>query len=247
MQLPQDQLAKAVASLLKFVGRQKEKSKQLLDDEEFIYVNIALKKTPSDKRRNKPKCIPIPHPLVTREGAEICLFVKDHDGSGQKEVKQRLEKLEKNGGVSKVIGVKKLKTKYESFEAKRELSKAYGLFLADDRILNILPKLIGKSFFKKKKQPVPIDLSRKDWAAEIRKACECTFLFLSGGSCLSIKVAKSSFTAEEVVENVNVVMEAVVQYIPKQWKNIQGVFLKTADSVALPVYQVLPDPATKVV
>ena len=38
----------------------------------------------------------------------------------------------------------------------------------------------GKSFFKKKKQPVPVRLTGKDWAAQIRKACEATYLFWSG-------------------------------------------------------------------
>jgi hypothetical protein len=51
---------------------------------------------------------------------------------------------EQQGGVAKVIGLSKLRTKYESFESKRELCKLYDLFLADDRILPSLPKLIGE-------------------------------------------------------------------------------------------------------
>jgi hypothetical protein len=38
----------------------------------------------------------------------------------------------------------------------------------------------GKAFFKKKKQPVPVRLTGKDWAGQIRKACESTYLFWSG-------------------------------------------------------------------
>ena len=34
-------------------------------------------------------------------------------------------------------------TKYESFEAKRKLCNSYDLFLADERVLPSLPKLIG--------------------------------------------------------------------------------------------------------
>jgi ribosome biogenesis protein UTP30 len=43
-----------------------------------------------------------------------------------------------------VIGLSKLRTKYESHEAKRQLCGLYDLFLADDRVLPSLPKLIGK-------------------------------------------------------------------------------------------------------
>ena len=52
----------------------------------------------------------------------------------------RQEKLAK---VAKVIGLSKLRSKFESHEAKRTLCAQYDLFLADDRIIPSLPKLIG--------------------------------------------------------------------------------------------------------
>ena len=52
---------------------------------------------------------------------------------------------EKLAGISKVIGVSKLRTKYEAPEAKRQLCGLYDLFLADERILPSLPKLIGEA------------------------------------------------------------------------------------------------------
>ena len=48
-------------------------------------------------------------------------------------------------GVKKVIGISKPKANYESHEAKRNLCSEYDVFLADDRILSILPKLLGKA------------------------------------------------------------------------------------------------------
>lgn len=42
---------------------------------------IALKKVPQKPRNDKPLRIPIPHPIHTAEGAEVCLFVKDHKGA----------------------------------------------------------------------------------------------------------------------------------------------------------------------
>jgi ribosome biogenesis protein UTP30 len=37
------------------------------------------------------------------------------------------------------------------------------------------------------------------------------------------------------------VLDAVASHIPKKWKNVQAVFIKSADSVALPFYQSLPE------
>lgn len=51
--------------------------------------------------------------------------------------------------MAKVIGISKLKGKYEPFEAKRQLCNSYDLFVADDRIVPSLPKLIGTLHFKK--------------------------------------------------------------------------------------------------
>lgn len=195
-----DQLQKAVASLLKYCGQQAEASAQLIDEDELLYLQLSLKKTPAAARKVSPKpfSIKLPHPLYSTEGSDICLFVKDHKGEGHKAAKARLAKFSKNGGVAKVVGLSKLRTKYESHEAKRKLCSSYDLFVADDRILPSLPKLIGKSFFKKKKQPIPVDLRSKDWAAQIEKACQCTHMFESAGSCINIRVARSSMTADQV-------------------------------------------------
>jgi ribosome biogenesis protein UTP30 len=94
------QLDKAVASLLKYVGEQA--SNQLIEEDDTFHLVIALKKAPTGPRKDKPIKLPIPHALYSSEGAEICLFVKDHKGEGHKAAKQRLAKLMKNGGVAKV-------------------------------------------------------------------------------------------------------------------------------------------------
>ena len=45
----------------------------------------------------------------------------------------------------------------------------------------------GKHFFRKKKSPIPVDLTSKDWAAQIRKAVSGTYLRKGLGSTLSIR------------------------------------------------------------
>jgi ribosome biogenesis protein UTP30 len=50
-----------------------------------------------------------------------------------------------------VIGLSKLRANYKQYEAKRQLKDSYDLFLADVRILPMLPRLLGKKFFLSKK------------------------------------------------------------------------------------------------
>jgi len=63
-------------------------------------------------------------------------------GEGHKEAKQYV-KQQKLAGITKVVGVSKLRTKYEAPEAKRQLCSLYDIFLADDRVIPSLPKLLG--------------------------------------------------------------------------------------------------------
>ena len=53
--------------------------------------------------------------------------------------------------VFQVIPIAKLKTNYKTFESKRQLSASYDVFLTDKRIYQMLPRLLGKKFFEKKK------------------------------------------------------------------------------------------------
>ena len=50
-----------------------------------------------------------------------------------------------------VISLTKLRKNYKSYESKRQLADLYDVFICDDRIYHLLPKLLGKAFFAKKK------------------------------------------------------------------------------------------------
>ena len=54
------------------------------------------------------------------------------------------------------------------------------------------------------------------------------------------------FFTLQVVENIHAVLVQSMKHIPKKWANIRGVFLKTADSVALPLFQALPERGEKI-
>jgi hypothetical protein len=53
--------------------------------------------------------------------------------------------------ISRVVGIEKLKGKFKPFEARRMLLKENGLFLADERVVPLLPKLLGVKWFQAKK------------------------------------------------------------------------------------------------
>jgi ribosome biogenesis protein UTP30 len=69
---------------------------------------------------------------------------------------------------------------------------------------------------------------------------------VSEGNCMSIKVAKSLLTEEEIVQNVMAVVAALGDVVPRKFKNVQALYLKTGESVALPLYAALPDDGQKI-
>lgn len=55
-----------------------------------------------------------------------------------------------------------------------------------------------------------------------------------------MKVGHTGQKTAHVVENIMQGIEKIVQHIPHKWNNIQSVHIKTADSIALPVFNSLP-------
>jgi ribosome biogenesis protein UTP30 len=54
-------------------------------------------------------------------------------------------------------------------------------------------------------------------------------------------VAHCDLTEEQIIENINIAVTGLIEKIPRKWKNIQSVHLKTSESIALPLYNSLPE------
>ncbi|KAK8488397.1 hypothetical protein V6N13_123854 [Hibiscus sabdariffa] len=239
---------RAVKALLKWRDSQSHLQKpQLLMEDELLYLIVSLKKIPQNPRVN-PMKVPLPHPLIdpSTDPAELCMFIDDRPKSGiTKDAVSKKIKAE-NIPITKVIKLSKLKTDYKPFEAKRKLCDSYHMFFADKRIIPLLPRLLGKQFFKKKKIPVPVDLKHKNWKEQIEKACSSAMLFLGSGTCCVVKVAKLSLGQKEIVENVQAAINGIAEVVPSKWGNVRSFHLKLLESLALPVYQAMPDLRLKI-
>ncbi|MED6126305.1 hypothetical protein PIB30_077196 [Stylosanthes scabra] len=138
----------ALEALLKWRDSTSESHKpKLLDaDEEFLYLVLTLKTIPHKSRVN-PYNIPLPHTLLS-PFSETCLIIDDRSTS--KLTKQEPQKKIKaeNIGVSKVLRLSKLASDYRPFEAKWKLCDSYDVCFTDKRVVPLLPRLLGKKFFR---------------------------------------------------------------------------------------------------
>lgn len=227
------QVKRAVEALQKHLTIKAKESKSLFEDAEFLYVQIMLRTVPI-KAKTKPISVPLPHPIYDADETEVCVFTKDP----QKDYRRIFEE---EGVKAKVIGLSKLRANYKTFESRRKLVGSYDLFLTDARVVRMLPKLLGKPFFEKKRQPVVIDITApKRIQAQIDAALASTSMFLGYGPCLCVRIALSTQTVDEVTDNVMEGVNFMTTKFKVGWDSVQSVHLKSQESVALPIFNQLP-------
>ena len=137
-----------------------------------------------------------------------------------------------------MIGLDKLQRKYLPYEARRILCSSYEVFLVDSRILPMMGRLLGKVFFQKKKMPISINLKASNLQSEITRTVQSAQMRIPTGPCITVKVGNMEHqTTEQLVDNVFHSLPKIVDHIPRKWKNILTIQLKTNVSIALPIYQ----------
>ena len=136
----------------------------------------------------------------------------------------------------KIIPLRELKVEYKQFEAKIQLSNKFDLFLADDRIIRLLPQFLGKNFFKRKKIPLQINLRHKDLQAEFSRCLMTTQLPMKhAGACSNVVIGNSEQEDGQLVENTQSVVASLMTKYPGTFKNIRSVHINCGSS-SLPLY-----------
>jgi len=234
-------LNKAINALIKHHEKQNADDKlNLLGNEEPVHVQFTLSRIP-EQTSARPIRVTIPHSihkLSSEDGeqVEVCLFVKDES---KEWVKEMVEKFPSHlSCVKKIITLTSLRKKYAQYKDKRDLLKKFSIFMADDRILPMLGKTLGKNFFQEKKQPIPIKLTRKEaFPFTVQKSLNSsTFMHISAGTCISIKAGDTSMSSDKILENISAVVNGAIEHIPRKWGNVSAINIKTSNSMALPIY-----------
>ena len=223
---------------------------QLLGDDLDVQVQFSLARIPGNASP-KPIRIEIPHPLVkvaasmdedddNLQDVEACLIVKEESKPWVQEMVARFPS--QLGCIKKVLGLQSLRVKHKSFTQRRELLDRFDVFFADDRILPMLTKALGGKFFEKKKQPIPIKLTRKEALPfAVQKCLSSTFMYLSAGTCVTVKAGNTAMPPAKLLANIQSICSVVPTKVPRKWSNIRSISIKTTSSVALPVYNKTPE------
>merc|ERR1712098_507587 len=131
---------------------------------------------------------------------------------------------------------RELKVEYKQFEAKLQLCNKFDLFLADARIIRLLPQFLGKHFYKRKKLPLQIDLNSRDLAAEFQKCISTTQLAMTHtGATSMVNIGTSNHSSSQLIDNIKTVTDNLVTKYPGGWKNIRSILINCGSN-SLPLY-----------
>ncbi|KIJ62675.1 hypothetical protein HYDPIDRAFT_182713 [Hydnomerulius pinastri MD-312] len=227
------QCKRAVEALHTYATKQENERAEnelLPGNEQHIWLQIAVKMMQPEQKL-KPIRVPLKYPVIDPRTSSVCLITKDP----QREYKDLLEQ-HKIKFISRVVGVEKLKGKFKAYEARRLLLKENAMFLADERVIPLLPRLLGSKWFEAKKQPIPVNLTRKDLKGELERAIESSYMHQNKGTCTSVKVGILSHTPKQIQTNLETALPAIVGHIKGGWDNIQSLHIKTSTSISLPIW-----------
>jgi len=219
-----------------------------------IHVQLSLSEVPR-RPNSRPIRIDIPHPLhklPCLDGSEnyisdkyeqevsVCIFVKDTSKKWANELISRYTK--QLHFIKKVLTLSSLKKKYGAYASRRELIHQFDIFLVDDRILPMLAKLLGQNFFKAKKQPVPVTITRKEaLPLAVERCLRATFMYINPGTCVTIKAGNTGMSNDKLCANILAVVTNAVPKLPRKWEILSSILIKTPYSVSLPVYNKIRD------
>lgn len=225
-------LEKSVKALVQLVEKKSANANPLFgSSSETMMLYFTLSEVP-DRRRLKPFMIPMPHSMYD-DKSEICFLCKDP----QKEYKEMLMKKHPVPGVTKVIGVDKLRRNYKTAQQRRDLADAFDLFLCDVAIIEMMPKLLGTIFYdRKKKAPIPVRLRGADPVVNINKAIHGTPLRIPSGPCLTVKIGRVNMTEDELVANAASVIAHTLKHLPGDYP-VESISVKSTESPALPIWR----------
>ena len=249
-QIDKELVAKAVNALLKYHEKQVETQdkSQLFGEDSVVQVQFTLEVAPV-RNNPKPLRLVIPYEIykVTDESVgdnleepDVCLIVKDE---AKPWLQEMIEKFPQHmGHIKKVLTLDSLRTKHKEFKQRRALMQRYSVFMADDRIVPMLMKALGKKFWEAKKQPIPIRITRKDSLPHmIRSALRSVYITLSAGTCVTAKGGYTGMPVHKLVENCIAISNQAAKKIPRGWANIRSIGIKTSQSTLLPVYNRTPE------
>ena len=113
----------------------------------------------------------------------------------------------------------------------------------------MLPELMGKEFYQKKKYPCPVKLhgfeTPAELEAQLNKAAAATFFALGNGPNYSIRVGKTFQQSKDIAKNTLQALGQAIAYATVhddiEFESVCQISMRVGSSPELPVYNRLSE------
>lgn len=144
-----------------------------------------------------------------------------------------------------------LKNEYPAFEMKRKLANTYEVFLVDGSICGNTFAVMGKSFSKQKKNPIPIQMGKSLEKRPLKDSIESAlkkvqYRQTASGDVTSIDFGNSSMSAADMTENLEALIKELKGQFPGGYENIRSINMTPVykTTITVPIYYNFKDSKT---
>jgi ribosome biogenesis protein UTP30 len=238
----EQQYTAAVEALLKH--HHTKKKNDLLASDDHVELLISLSPKAPLPRNLKLQPIELPHGIYNTPDTEVCLITA--------EPQRKFKDAVAAAGIpqiKKVIDIKKLRHKFNTFEQRRKLRASFQLFLVDTAVVPFLPKILGSTFLTKKTYPIPVKMRSNAGAISGKRlaaALQCTYLYMQERTRLcNVKMGTTAMSSQQLVANLGACCKKLSELFPDK-SHIVSMMVKTPSSPALTFYMQQPVPKASV-
>ncbi|KAK8870471.1 Ribosomal L1 domain-containing protein 1 [Tritrichomonas musculus] len=205
-----------------------------------VFLVIYLKKAP--KSQSGPHRISLMHPvrpfpIECSPDHPPIVFVTGEAATWQ----AAFDKPSKLGSIKlKAISISMLKKKFTTRKSRDEMLSTTPIFFCEHAAASVLPSRLGSQFFSRNKQPIIVTLDINDSDQifnEIKKATECSELYVKQDKKLMMRVGAFNFTFDHLGENITDAADQAIKIIPKGKKYVESMCLMSSGIETKPIWE----------
>ncbi len=183
---------------------------------EAVEVQISIKDVDLKKPENRIRTrIKLPYPIA--ENDKIVFFADDTHITALRSM-----------GSSEVTVVDRAKLEEYSSNIRqfKKLARRNRIFLSSASLMSLIGRYFGKILSPRNKMPIPVGIN-DDVSSVIKDAKRTISVRLHKSPTVHAKVGHVNMKDEELAENIVSFIMFVKNKLPKGWRNIRSIYIKT--------------------
>lgn len=183
---------------------------------EAVEVQISIKDVDLKKPENRIRArLKLPYPIAEKD--KIVFFADDTHITP-------LRSLESPEVI--IVDRAKLEEYSSNIRQFKKLARRNRIFLSSASLMSLIGRYFGKILSPRNKMPIPVGIN-EDVLSAIKDAKRTISIRLHKSPTVHAKVGNINMNDEELAENIVSFIMFIKNKLPKGWRNIRSIYIKT--------------------